>query len=175
MNKHIYSNSSMPEIIRNQILALKSEHWPYSHKAQIEWWTRNIDETDLHLIIEDAGVLVAYLRIVRRLVLHSRSFFVAGVGTVCVTKEYHRRGVGKQLMTYAAECIAEMKIAIGLLTCQLETSYFYKQCGWSILSAEICIQTNDQQVQILNRDCVGMILNPNNISVQEFTVLGDNF
>ena len=117
-----------------EIIDIKYRAWPYSLDKQLLWIIDNIQGDDLHLILNDEGINVAYMDMVDvRLKVGSENVDVYGIGNVCSILK--GKGYGKELMKQANEYLVDNNKA-GLLFCHIPLIKFYEKFGWSLVPQE---------------------------------------
>ncbi len=114
----------------DDIIRLKQQHWKYSYECQLNWIKANLQEGDLHLLMQIDGVSVGYLNIVL-VDMHTKGTIISckGIGNVCVDLAYRKQGFGRKIMEKANEIIRENQ-DIGVLLCRSPLVPFYESLGW---------------------------------------------
>ena len=93
---------------------------------------------DVHVIARANRRIVGHVGWARReIAVGSRLVAVAGVGGVLATEAERGSGLGKLLMTCAAQTMREWHddVDFGYLGCREEVVPFYVSCGWTQISA----------------------------------------
>jgi predicted GNAT family N-acyltransferase len=106
--------------------------------SQVTWWATHVASDDLHLMVEEGGATLAYLRMMSRADAREGKLALKIVDTVCVDRRRGGEGIGRSLMAQANRQIAgSREPAIGLLTCDQRTADFYRKCGWRNAQHEV--------------------------------------
>jgi len=115
----------------DRIIALKQQYWPYPLKSQRQWMNDNLYENEYHLWIDNKdGEMAAYLNIIfTDVVFSGRTENMAGIGNVCVSKKYARKGIGVLLMQIAGYYTKSLG-KNGVLLCKNSLTAFYLKAGW---------------------------------------------
>ena len=130
MDYIIQRNDSLTEKQKETVIALKQQHWPYPYESQKRWMDENLREDDLHILGYINDELVAYLNLIRVDVLcDSETLPLIGVGNVCVSSSYLKRGLGKELIKYVNVYFENHDIC-GILLCKDSLVSFYQKCNW---------------------------------------------
>ncbi|ARV09694.1 hypothetical protein BTO05_08580 [Winogradskyella sp. PC-19] len=115
------------------ICSIKDENWNYGLQNQLDWIKNNINDEDIHVIVEYNSRLIAYLNlVVRQITIDKDNFEVFGIGNVCVSKSKHKSGLGTQLMNYTKEYL-KTESKIGILLCKDSLIKFYEKNGWRLI------------------------------------------
>jgi predicted acetyltransferase len=135
MNKVIFIiNSELDNSKRNEIIALKQQHWPYDIESQRAWMHNNLNDYDVHVCLEKDEKLLAYLNLVKINVRFGiKKTEMLGVGNVCTHKLYLHQGLATELVLKVNEYLISEGIK-GILLCHKQLLNFYIKCGWNNIS-----------------------------------------
>lgn len=110
------------------VIKIKSSAWNYPLESQIQWIYENITPSDIHCILKDDDIDVAYLNLVDITLdidgLRYRGF---GVGNVCSIEK--GKGYGSVLMEMTNLYIKQ-QTRIGMLFCKSSLLGFYSRFDW---------------------------------------------
>lgn len=121
----------------DRVIALKQKAWPYPKKSQLAWIEENLKSDDLHLIMMQDGIDVAYLNLCNvKYKVNGIEMSCKGIGNVCST--VRGAGYGLRLMTETNEWLVRNK-QTGLLFCHANVEQFYVKCGWVKIDMEKCV------------------------------------
>lgn len=144
---------------QDQIIELKQNYWKYSSASQKKWIEENVRDNDVHILLYDGDIPIAYLCISGISVdVGNTSMEALGIGNVCVKKEYTGKGIGKQCIYHANAYISEQG-KIGILLCHDNLRGFYGKCGWTTVadSDEVLVtiaqRVYQHKIMVLNNDC----------------------
>jgi len=156
----LVKHSEISDLLIDEIINLKQQHWPYSYKSQIDWINTNISGDDYHLLILDSkDAIFAYMNLVNRRV----NFMpILGVGNVCVHKAMIGSDIGKLLMNICKHFSKQLSLDLVLL-CKMDLALFYKKCGFYQYRNKVYIDG------VLFNKCV-MFSNDNYKSVSEISI-----
>jgi len=123
----------------NRIIGLKQQHWHYDYQSQKNWFSNNIADDDLHVLVYKDKRLIAYLNAVwLNVKINNERLKVLGIGNVCVSNEFKNLGVGTLLMSAINVYLNENDVG-GLLLCKDKLTGFYKRTNWQSVNAELFI------------------------------------
>lgn len=124
------NNYDISEGLKLQICEFKNRNWKYPVQSHLEWMDRHLYDGDIHLLLRDEDILVAYLNMVRvSLEFDSRTVEALGIGNVCVDPAMKGRNYGRLIMSVADFYCRQNKMP-GILFCQQKNVGFYKACNW---------------------------------------------
>lgn len=124
------NNYDISEGLKLQICEFKNRNWEYPVQSHLDWMDTHLRDDDIHLLLRDEDLLVAYLNMVRvNLEYDSRAVKALGVGNVCVDPTMKGRNYGRLIMSVADFYCRQNKMP-GILFCQQKNVGFYKACNW---------------------------------------------
>ncbi|MGZ0148072.1 GNAT family N-acetyltransferase [Kribbella sp. WER1] len=133
----IESYAVVPEELRRQVAALQDEAWP-GDPADGPVHDPALDPVSMLLV--DEGVVIAALDILRKEIQHAGDTFRAGGLSTVVTRAALRgRGHGHRLVTAARAAMIELRLDLGIFTCDAELFPFYESAGWQQLPGTVLI------------------------------------
>lgn len=110
------------------VIKMKSSVWDYPLESQIQWMYENIAPSDIHCILKDDGIDVAYLNLVNiALDIDGARYSGFGVGNVCSLVK--SKGYGSVLMEMTNLYIKQ-QTRIGMLFCKSSLLAFYSRFDW---------------------------------------------
>ena len=128
----------------DEIIRVKRVAWPYSYEKQIEWIASNIKESDIHLLLLQKEVAVAYLNLVEiEFVVDEWLVRGFGIGNVCTSEK--GRGWGKELMLQTNHYLLQNN-KVGLLFCKEPLVGFYGLYQWRPVDKQKVILSTDKQI-----------------------------
>lgn len=121
----------------DSIIKLKKQHWDYSDESQRQWINDNHNAKDIHFLLEDNGLLKAYLSltIIESTMDEDPPVLSLGVGNVCTDKNWSKQGYGRAVCNAATAYMKDNSMN-GLLLCGDNTIPFYKKLGWISIDAK---------------------------------------
>ncbi|OTG80196.1 hypothetical protein B9T33_09775 [Acinetobacter sp. ANC 5054] len=112
----------------NEVISLKSKQWGFGINEQKQWIEKNLNNNDLHLILKENDLGVAYLNLIDiNLYLNDKQIKGFGVGNVCAIER--GKGYGFKIMKEANKIISDLD-RIGLLFCKEPLVKYYKSLDW---------------------------------------------
>lgn len=152
MIKYLIHKDTQEGDLKN-IIDIKSIHWPYPLKRQLEWIEHNINDEDVHVfLIGEDGTIEAYLNmIIIAFEINKKTYQGFGIGNVCSSK----KGRGAILMQEIGKYFVENE-KIGILFCKRELIDYYSKYGWEL------IQYEKVKIEGIKEGIFTMILNYNN-------------
>lgn len=135
MNETIFIlENDLSDSKRNEIIALKRQHWPYDLESQREWMRKNLNDSDVHVCLEKDGELVAYLNLAKiDVCFGEKKTAMTGIGNVCTHKLYLHQGLATELVLKVNEYLISEGMK-GILLCHEQLLSFYIKCGWNDIS-----------------------------------------
>ena len=102
-------------------------------------WARTERSVVVRITVD--GDIVAHAGVLTRRCLHNdRPVRIGGIGGVKTHPEIRNSGLGRQVMTRAAEILRDDLAAdFGLLVCPVSAAGFYERLGWRAFSGELWI------------------------------------
>lgn len=154
-----HSKVSSQEVLN--ICKIKSIFGKYSLDSQLKWLDNNINQDDIHFMLQEESSLVAYLNLIKISVeINNKQYNCLGIGNVCSIKK--GKGYGKVIMEKLNIYLTHNNI-IGLLFCKDELVPFYKLFHWDLICAEnVTILLNDININT-------MVFNKTNIYSIKYT------
>ncbi|MBC5837038.1 GNAT family N-acetyltransferase [Flavobacterium muglaense] len=117
-----------------EVCKIKSVFGDYSIGSQKQWILKNLYEDDLHFLLYNDDVLVAYLNLVDvRLLINGNLWSVYGIGNVCSSK--NGSGFGSKIVRKLNDFLVSVDIP-GYLFCKQNLISFYSKNGWAILDCD---------------------------------------
>ncbi|MGQ7871153.1 hypothetical protein [Sunxiuqinia sp. sy24] len=132
----------------DEIIHVKSKAWPYTYEKQIEWINQHLQDTDLHVLLLEDNIPVAYLNLGEiEIIIDNEKNKALGVGNVCAIEK--RKGYGKELLKQTNKFMLKEK-RIGLLFCKKELVNFYKKHSWVLLDKnQLSLPFNSQNIETM--------------------------
>lgn len=128
------SHSSVPDVKLDEIIKVKSVAWSYSYEKQLRWIKDNLKDSDIHVLLSDGEVVIAYLNLIEiNLTYDNNTVMGFGVGNVCALQK--GQGWGKELILKINDFLDESN-KIGLLFCKDKLVKFYKENSWVLCKEE---------------------------------------
>ena len=113
------------------ILYLKDKHWKYGIKSQKKWFSRYVENQDIHNLLYIKTKLVGYTLLRKRtrvLKLNQKNEFLV-FDTLVIDPNYRNLDLSKTLMDFNNHIIKQTK-CISFLLCDKTLINFYKKNGW---------------------------------------------
>lgn len=121
----------MSKLDLDEVIIIKSKQWPYSYHEQLEWMTKNLKDTDIHVVLIKDEKNVGYLNLIDiNIIVNNNLTKAFGIGNVCAVSR--GQGFGYELMKLVNKYIIQSK-NIGLLFCKEPLLKFYHKLDWSRL------------------------------------------
>ncbi len=144
------TKSQLDEVIR-----IKSITWTHPYELQIDWFNKNLIDTDIHAILLLDGKSVAYLNLIDISInIDGETINGYGIGNVCSIVK--GKGWGKEIMMLTNRFL-EKENKTGLLFCRDRVLQFYKKCKWNIINKKkLTLNFNNDSIEtmIFNRNLV---------------------
>lgn len=158
----VVEHKNITSDIIHDICILKDENWSYGLSKQFQWIADNISDNDYHILVYSQS-LVGYTNLVKREILinDNQPIPILGIGNVCVSNQFKKKGIGSILMNYVSNFLKENEIP-GILFCKENLVSFYNKTGWSL------IDCSNKNVKIMSS-------NLDNKNIEEFKLLGQEF
>ena len=122
-----------PNNIR-QICKIKSTHWKYSIKSQLEFFKNIYKPNDIHICVIFLDKIVAYNCLRKRnIIISNRSYKYLLFDALIVSKKFRGKGLSKLLMLFNNIYINKMNL-VGFLLCGKKLLKFYMKYGWSSIN-----------------------------------------
>lgn len=130
-NIEIVKHGQTLDYTLSEIIRLKSLAWNYSLEKQMSWISEHISESDMHCLLSENGINVAYLNLIDlRICIDSVYYDAYGIGNVC--SAVRGKGYGTTLMNFINHYIIE-KQRIGILLCKIQLINFYNKSNWLLV------------------------------------------
>lgn len=144
-------HSELDETTIRKIIALKSQHWPFSYEEQLDWFSKNLKTNDLHLLLfDDNRILRAYLNMIElNALIDDKIQLNYGIGNVCVDKVNKKKGLGL-LMMQIVNYYLKQNSAQGLLLCKHNLVPFYEKANWTLFQGTFLIDGKSMDVSLLS-------------------------
>lgn len=127
-------HNEIPIKILDQVVAIKSIAWPYSYEDQLKWISKNLRPTDIHVLLYEGNILVAYLNLIDiDFLLDGESLQGFGIGNVCSMQK--GKGYGSELLKVTNSYLLQEQ-KTGLLFCKENLIPFYSLNQWLLLKKE---------------------------------------
>ena len=127
----VIEHANLSEHDVDEIIRIKSIAWIYPYEKQLEWLKINLKDSDLHLLLYEDDMAVAYLNLISiELIIDTITYCALGVGNVCAIEK--GKGYGAELMKKTNQYIANEN-SLGLLFCKISLINFYKKFDWGIV------------------------------------------
>jgi len=115
-----------------EIVHLKKLSWDYPISNHLKWIEENIRENDIHFLLYDNDLFVAYMNLVEVHVRQNdKQIPFWGIGNVC--SKYKGRGDGKKLMNEVNSFLTNNSF-YGLLFCKKHLVEFYNKFDWKLIT-----------------------------------------
>ena len=121
----------------NSICKIKSTHWNYSFKSNLEWFKKHIKSYDVHNLIYFNSKLVGYT------LLRIRTFFLGKIkkkyfyfDTLIIDKKFRNQG-GSYLVMKLNKQVIKKNNKISFLICLDKMIKYYKKFGWKLMSKKL--------------------------------------
>jgi len=113
------------------ICEIKTVAWNYSLIEQKKWILKNIEESDIHVLLKKNGVYAAYLNLININLLNSNNmlFNSLGIGNVCT--RFEKKGYGSILIQGVNQYLLNDGKS-GMLFCKKQLVNFYERNGYKI-------------------------------------------
>lgn len=118
----------------DSICKLKSTHWNYSFKSNLEWFNKHIKSYDVHNLIYFNSKLIGYT------LLRIRTFFLGKIkkkyfyfDTLIIDKKYRNQEISYYLMKFNNQVIKKSN-KISFLICLDKMIKYYKRFDWKLMS-----------------------------------------
>lgn len=127
----VVNNDNLEGVLLDEVCAIKSIAWPYSLEMQRDWIKKNLTSNDLHFLVYNDDILIAYMNLVMvKFKINELEIAAFGVGNVCAIEK--GKGYGAVLMNYANEYMLNSN-SIGLLFCNTSLVDFYARYDWKVI------------------------------------------
>lgn len=160
-------NSDMTKELLDKIIRIKSVAWfHYGYEQQLMWIEHNINSNDIHVILLEDDIPVAYLNLISiEFSINGNKSQGYGIGNVCALRT--GLGYGKELMNITNQYLISGK-KTGVLLCKENLVDFYKKTNWVLL---------DRKIVLLNFDNSHIELMVYNVGdpIYNFVYLGKSF
>jgi hypothetical protein len=147
----LVTHKEITTIQLNEIIQIKSIAWPYSYEKQLEWIHHNLKNTDIHVLLYQEEILVAYLNLIDiELKIDNILFDALGIGNVCAIEK--GKGLGFELLNKTNKFIIEDH-SIGLLFCKIDLVSFYTKSSWNLIEKKqlnLVFDTKNIETMIFN-------------------------
>lgn len=146
----VKAHQDMSQHDLDEVIQIKSTQWSsYSYHDHLEWITKNLKSSDIHIVLMEDGKNLAYVNLIDLdLEIDGSKRKGLGVGNVCAIRK--GQGFGHKIMEHVNRYITESE-NIGLLFCKKPLLKFYKNLGWRVLdSKSYAINCENLEVMILN-------------------------
>lgn len=129
-----FTHSSLTEELLDLIIIVKSVAWRFSYDSQRSWITENIKNDDVHVLLFEDDVPLAYMNLVKiDIQLDSKSNSGYGIGNVCAVQK--GKGWGKVLLLSVNDYL-KCNNHIGLLFCKEALVKYYSNSNWILIENE---------------------------------------
>ncbi len=130
----IIRHCDLTEELLLAICEIKAIAWPYDLASQKKWINKNLLPDDLHVLLYDNQMLVAYANLVNvQFTLNNQLFTAFGIGNLC--SAIREKGYGLNLITAINNFVIEQKLP-GILFCSDRLLAFYHRCHWIPVTKE---------------------------------------
>ena len=128
LNTKIIKHSDLNNELLLEICSIKNIAWPYPLESQKQWLRNNLIGSDIHLLLYNEDILIAYLNLVNvEVVIDKNKVKALGVGNVC--SSVRGKGYGADLMRAANNYILQCKKS-AILFCNRELLNFHQKYDW---------------------------------------------
>jgi GNAT superfamily N-acetyltransferase len=139
------NNSDISEGLKLQICEFKNRNWEYPVQSHLDWMDTHLCDDDIHLLLKEDDVPVAYLNMVCvNLEYDSRTVEALGIGNVCVDPAMKGRNYGRLIMSVADFYCRQNKMP-GILFCQEKNVGFYRTCNWIPYDGDVEVEGKSLQ------------------------------
>lgn len=144
-----------------EICNIKSVFGDYGIDSQKRWIINNLEEDDIHFLLYEDEVLVAYLNLVNvQIFINGYAYTGYGIGNVCSKEK--GSGLGTKILSRLNEFLLKTN-KLGYLFCKENLMSFYLKNGWTVLNS-------DDSAVLENKEIKSMIFNFNKkINSLEYT------
>jgi hypothetical protein len=147
MKFDFYTQSQLSEQNLKKIINLKKKHWDYSEEEHKKWIDNNINENDIHVLMFQDEILVAYLNLIQtEVILNNREHFFLGIGNVCSLEKGF--GYGKELLVGMQKYLVQNDFK-GILFCKDKLVDFYVKFEWKLVPKNRVISENYKNVNVM--------------------------
>lgn len=155
----VFKKNNINQILLKKIILLKSQQYKYSQKIQNEWFLKNIQKEDLHILLFFKKKLIGYnvLRKKKLKILSVKNnklvnFFI--FDTLIVDRLYRNKGLSKKIILKSNSIIKKKKI-FSILVCAKKMVNYYKKYNWVLLNKKNIkfkeIDLNKKHLMIYNQ------------------------
>ncbi|MET9268401.1 GNAT family N-acetyltransferase [Kribbella sp. NPDC003557] len=140
MQVESYPEAAVPPALRAQVHELQNQAWPSDPPPPADAPVHDPALHPLSMLLVDEGLVVAALDVLRKPLEHGGTTLQAGGLSTVVTRETLRgRGYGHRLVAAARDAMADLRLDLGLFTCDRALQAFYESAGWQHLAGTVLI------------------------------------
>lgn len=134
-SKLIIHSDASNELLE-EIATIKSTRWSYSLEKQLEWMNNNLSPNDLHLLVYQNDVLIAYTNfvIIEEVIINDIATEFKGIGNVCTSESGKR--YGDVLMKSINNSILDNSWN-GILLCKDNLVPYYSKYNWKLIPSQL--------------------------------------
>lgn len=140
MQVESYPEAAVPAALRVQVHELQNQAWPSDPPPPADTPVHDPALHPFSMLLVDEGLVLAALDVLRKPLQHGGITFQAGGLSTVVTRETLRgRGYGHRLVAAARDAMADLRLDLGLFTCDRALQPFYESAGWQLLDGTVLI------------------------------------
>jgi aminoglycoside 2'-N-acetyltransferase I len=137
-----FSEAATPYVLRRQVRAMQEEAWPSTDPrdaaALDPWHDPELRPTSVLLV--DGDVVLSALDLLFADIEHSgRSWSAVGLSAVVTARAHQGNGHARVLVTWVRDSLPDMRVDLGLFTCDRSLVGFYSGCGWEVLPGTVLV------------------------------------
>jgi len=133
MNGLLLKSIFTQKLKKNEILnicKLKDTQWKYGVKSQLKWFSKNIQEHDIHNLAYFKKKLVGYgLLRKRNFLLKKKKYTYLYYDTLIVSKKYRKLKIGDKISNLTIKIIKKIKLH-SMLICEKKIVPFHERYKW---------------------------------------------
>ncbi len=131
------------------IIKIKQVSWNYPIESQMLWIERNLSEEDIHCILKEESIPIAYLNLKDiSVTIDGADYMAYGIGNVC--SKIKGCGYGSELILKVNNYLLDSK-RVGLLFCKDKLVDFYSRFNWILIQKDRLLI--NQELNTINTMC----------------------
>ena len=132
----IFTTKNLDRFLINKILKLKKTHWKSNLFSQKKWFKKNIFDNDIHILLENNGILIGYVALRKKKYSFDKSDKsikpILLFDTLIVRNKYRGNGYAEKLVNKTIKISNNLKTLM-ILSCKKKLLNFYFRLGWGRL------------------------------------------